>query len=108
MRRMGWWSVFAVVAMGLVLVSAVPSDAQTVSGPGLTLRVDTVNGTQAVVTDFTTGIQTTVQVGDVIQGWTVAAITPSGVEIEREEPEQGQRIRAQLPVGMGGVPGQSP
>jgi hypothetical protein len=38
-----------------------------------------------------------------LQGWTVAAITPSAVEIEREEPEQGQMIRAQLPVGLGGL-----
>ena len=103
MMRMGWWSVSALVAMGLVLVSVVPSDAQTASGPGLTLRVNTVNGAQAVVADLTTGVQTTVQVGDVIQGWTVAAITPSAVEIEREEPEQGQMIRAQLPVGLGSL-----
>jgi hypothetical protein len=99
---MGWWRVSALVAMGLVLVSVVPSDAQTASGPGLTLRVTAVNGAQAVVTDLTTGVQTMVQVGDVIQGWTVVAITPSSVEIEREEPEQGQTIRAQLSVGLGG------
>jgi hypothetical protein len=40
---------------------------------------------------------------DVIQGWTVVAITPCAVEVEREGPAQGRRIRAQLPVGMGGL-----
>lgn len=110
MRQIGRWNVSALVAMGLVLVlvSVVPSGAQTASGPGLTLRVTTVNGAQAVVTDLNTGVQTTVQVGDVIQGWTVAAITPSSVEIEREDPEQGQTIRATLPVRRGSLSVPSP
>lgn len=95
-------------AMVFVLVVAHQSEAQSSNEPPMTLRVQAVNGSQAVLTEVNTGVQTIVQVGDVIQGWTVAAITPSAVEIEREDPEQGRNIRARLPVGLGGVSGPSP
>jgi hypothetical protein len=94
--------------IGILLITASTATAQTPPAPTLNLRVSSVNGDQVIVTDTTTGVQTTVKAGDVIQGWTVVAITPRAVEIEREEPEQGQRIRTQLPVGLGGLRTPSP
>jgi hypothetical protein len=94
----------------VAFVLALPSQsvAQSASSPPLSLRVEAVNGTQAAVTDRNTGVQTTVQVGDVIQGWTVVVINPNGVELEWGDPDQQRKVRAQLPTGLGGLTGPSP
>lgn len=101
-----WFASLTTMAFVLALSSV--SAAQTAPWSPLTLRVESVTGAQAVLTDSSTGTQTTVQVGDVVQGWTVVAIASTGVEIEREDAEQGSGIRAQLPLGLGGLVVPSP
>lgn len=108
MMRKGIRRAGTFLVMAFVLALPSQSVAQTASTQPLSLRVETVSGTQAVLTDRFTGAQTTVQVGDVIQGWTVVVISPNGVELERDDPEQQRKVRAQLPAGRVGPTGPSP
>lgn len=86
------------VAIGLILVAALSVEGQTPTSHGLDLRVMAVTGAQTVLTDPQTGADTTVQAGDVVNGWTVVAITETGVELEHEDEEAGIVKRARLPV----------
>jgi hypothetical protein len=108
MMRVGFWSVVTCMATAVVLAVVSQSIAQPAAIPPLSLRVETVSGTQAVLTDPNTGVQTTVQVGDVIQVWTVTAISSTGVELERNDPDQQRKVRAQLPAGRREPAGPSP
>jgi hypothetical protein len=38
----------------------------------------------------------------------VVVISPNGVELERDDPEQQRKVRAQLPAGRVGPTGPSP
>lgn len=49
----------------------------------------TGNSEMAVLVDQETGYEWVVQKGDVVEGWTIVAITPEYVEISRYMDEQG-------------------
>lgn len=84
------------VATGIYLLTVGWALAQPVAipGPGITVKV--VQGDHVVLQDYETQVTYTVQVGELVKGWTVVEITATLVTLEYLVGEVPTRVR--LPV----------